>query len=147
MTEWFEDWFNTEEYLNVYRHRNEEDAKNLFDLIIKNVLLEKGSKVLDLACGAGRHSILFAKNNFDVTAVDPATIRLGREGVREMVTPIRWNNNKNDLWLKFDKSAAVSALMLGDVAGQEVQLFITGKLKDEFGKTPFMGAVVIGVVQ
>jgi cyclopropane fatty-acyl-phospholipid synthase-like methyltransferase len=70
MPNWFEEWFDTEEYLNVYRHRNEEDAKNLFNLINKNILLEKGSKVLDLACGAGRHSILFAKNGFDVTAVD-----------------------------------------------------------------------------
>ncbi len=70
MAEWFEDWFNTEEYLYVYSHRNEEDAKNFFDLITKNILIEKSSKVLDLACGAGRHSILFAKNGFDVTAVD-----------------------------------------------------------------------------
>lgn len=85
MTEWFEDWFNTEEYLNVYRHRNEEDAKNLFDLIIKNVLLEKGSKVLDLACGAGRHSILFAKNNFNVTAVDISNnlLDVGRKTAEE----------------------------------------------------------------
>lgn len=70
MAEWFEEWFNTEEYLNVYRHRNEEDAENLFSLITNNISLNTGSKVLDLACGAGRHSILFAKNGFDVTAVD-----------------------------------------------------------------------------
>ena len=70
MAEWFEDWFNSEEYLFVYRHRNEEDAQNLFNLIIKNTSLENSSKVLDLACGAGRHSILFAKNNFIVTGID-----------------------------------------------------------------------------
>ncbi len=70
MAEWFEEWFNTKEYLSVYRHRNEEDALNLYKLITKNILLAQGSKVLDLACGAGRHSILFAKNGFDVTAVD-----------------------------------------------------------------------------
>ena len=97
MTEWFEDWFNTEEYLNVYRHRNEEDAKNLFDLIIKNVLLEKGSKVLDLACGAGRHSILFAKNNFDVTAVDISDnlLNVGRKTAEELKLNI--NFIKSDL--------------------------------------------------
>jgi len=70
MAEWFEEWFNTEEYLNVYRHRNEDDAKNLFDLITRNIPIDEGSKVLDLACGAGRHSILFAKNGFDVTGID-----------------------------------------------------------------------------
>ena len=70
MADWFEDWFNSEEYLFVYRHRNEEDAQKLFNLIINNTLLEKNSKVLDLACGAGRHSILFAKNKFVVTGID-----------------------------------------------------------------------------
>ena len=91
--------------------------------------------------------VIMGADDFDTTTVDPATLRLGREGVRDMVAPIRWNYKSNDLWLKFDKRAVVNSLKLGDVAGQEVQLFITGKLKDEFGKTPFMGAVVIGVVQ
>jgi len=70
MTEWFEDWFETAEYLNVYEHRNKEDARNLFDLIIKNVKLPENAYILDLACGAGRHSILFAQNGFKVTSVD-----------------------------------------------------------------------------
>ena len=34
MAEWFEDWFDTKEYLNVYRHRNEQDAKKLINLIL-----------------------------------------------------------------------------------------------------------------
>lgn len=70
MSEWFKDWFNTEEYLFVYRNRNEKDAKKLVDLILKNTNLKKNSKVLDLACGSGRHSIFFALYGFDVTAVD-----------------------------------------------------------------------------
>ena len=91
--------------------------------------------------------VIMGADNFDVTAVDPATIRLGREGVRDMVVPLRWSNKNNDLWLKFDKRAVVNALMLGDVAVQEVQLIITGKLKNAFGKTPFMGTVSVSVVQ
>ena len=97
MAEWFEEWFNTEEYLNVYRHRNEEDAKNLFNLIRKNIVLENGSKVLDLACGAGRHSILFAKNGFDVTAVDISDnlLNVARKTAEEFKLNI--NFIKNDL--------------------------------------------------
>lgn len=68
--EWFKDWFETEEYLNVYRHRNEADAKSLISLILSNTNLNKNASVLDMACGAGRHSILFAKEGFKVTAVD-----------------------------------------------------------------------------
>jgi hypothetical protein len=91
--------------------------------------------------------VIIGADDFDATTVDPATIRLGREGVRYMVTPLRWNYKGNDLGLKFDKSAVVNDLMLGDVAGQEVQLIITGKLKNEFGKTPFMGTFDVWVNQ
>ena len=70
MSEWFEVWFNTDEYLDVYQHRNEADANALVQLILKNVNLDRNASVLDLACGAGRHSILFAKRGFKVTAVD-----------------------------------------------------------------------------
>ncbi|MDR3667122.1 MAG: class I SAM-dependent methyltransferase [Ignavibacteriaceae bacterium] len=70
MTEWFEDWFNSKEYLDVYQHRNEADAKRLFELIISNIQIPQNGKVLDLACGSGRHSLLFASKGFDVTGVD-----------------------------------------------------------------------------
>jgi cyclopropane fatty-acyl-phospholipid synthase-like methyltransferase len=70
MAEWYEDWFNTEEYLNVYRHHNEADAKKLVELILSNISLPGNSKILDMACGPGRHSILFAQRGYKVTAVD-----------------------------------------------------------------------------
>jgi 2-polyprenyl-3-methyl-5-hydroxy-6-metoxy-1,4-benzoquinol methylase len=70
MTEWFEDWFNSKEYLDVYQHRNESDAKLLFELIIKHIEIPIKGKVLDLACGPGRHSLLFARKGFDVTGID-----------------------------------------------------------------------------
>lgn len=70
MTEWFETWFNTDEYLNVYRHRNESEAAKHISFIIQNTKFEPPASVLDLACGAGRHSIIFSKKGFDVTAVD-----------------------------------------------------------------------------
>ena len=92
--------------------------------------------------------VIMGADDFDTTTVDPATIRLGREDVMymgNMVAPLRWNYKKSDLCLKFDKSAVVNALMLGDVAGQKVQLIITGNLKYEFGKVPFMGGVSVWV--
>ncbi len=70
MAEWFEEWFNTEEYLNVYRHRNDEDAEKLVRLILSNIRLNEGADIIDLACGSGRHSILFAERGYNVTAVD-----------------------------------------------------------------------------
>jgi ubiquinone/menaquinone biosynthesis C-methylase UbiE len=69
-SEWFKDWFETQEYQSVYQHRNERDAEDLVTLILTNIILNHSAKVLDMACGTGRHSILFAKKGFNVTAVD-----------------------------------------------------------------------------
>jgi len=69
-SEWYKDWFNTEEYINVYKHRNEDDAENHIKLILENVELKPQAKILDMACGAGRHAIILARRNFKVTAVD-----------------------------------------------------------------------------
>ena len=99
MSEWFEDWFSTEEYLYVYRHRNNDDAVDLFNLILKNIEIEPGAKVLDLACGAGRHSILFAKNGYDVTSVDLSEnlLNVARKSAEELMLNI--NIIKSDLRL------------------------------------------------
>jgi SAM-dependent methyltransferase len=107
MAEWFEVWFNTEEYSRIYRHRNDEDAQNLIELILNNVTLPRNAKVLDLACGAGRHSILFAKNNFDVTAVDISDVLLNiaqktAEGINLKINFINSDLRKLCLTEKFN---------------------------------------------
>ncbi len=70
MKNWFDDWFNSPEYLEVYKHRNEIDAEKHVDFILSKIKLEPCSNILDMACGAGRHSILFAKQGFNVTGID-----------------------------------------------------------------------------
>ena len=67
---WYKEWFNSENYLRVYSHRNQEEAERLVELIAKSVNLQAHSSVLDMACGAGRHAVTFAKLGFKVTAVD-----------------------------------------------------------------------------
>jgi SAM-dependent methyltransferase len=58
MTEWFEEWFG-EEYLRLYPHRDDSDAQRAVDLICRTVGLKTGWRVLDVACGAGRHARAF----------------------------------------------------------------------------------------
>jgi SAM-dependent methyltransferase len=67
---WFKDWFNSENYLKVYRHRDETEAERLVQIILDNLNLEAKSKILDMACGSGRHAIIFSNKGFDVTAID-----------------------------------------------------------------------------
>ena len=53
--DWFEEWFG-EDYLRIYQHRDEEEAESVIDLIAEHVGAHDIRAVLDLACGAGRHS-------------------------------------------------------------------------------------------
>ena len=67
---WYKDWFNSEEYLLVYEHRDSAEAEILVRLVQKDLNLAEGSSVMDMACGAGRHSIAFAQKGYKVTAAD-----------------------------------------------------------------------------
>jgi len=67
---WYQDWFNSEIYLKVYSHRDESEAERFVQLILENLNLDANSKILDMACGSGRHAIIFSKKGFDVTAID-----------------------------------------------------------------------------
>jgi SAM-dependent methyltransferase len=55
--DWFEHWFG-DEYLRLYPHRDESDAAEAIDLIAAHMHGRVVDSVLDLACGAGRHSRL-----------------------------------------------------------------------------------------
>jgi SAM-dependent methyltransferase len=58
MTEWFEEWFG-EDYLRLYPHRDDADAERAVALIRRALPFEAGWRVLDVACGAGRHARAF----------------------------------------------------------------------------------------
>jgi SAM-dependent methyltransferase len=60
-TEWFERWFG-EEYIALYPHRNVTEAEHVVALIEGILGGKKVDRVLDLACGAGRHSGILANH-------------------------------------------------------------------------------------
>lgn len=70
MGQWFEEWFESPEYLTVYKKRDDADAFELVSLILSLTNIRESSSVLDLACGAGRHSILFAERGMNVMGID-----------------------------------------------------------------------------
>ena len=67
---WFKKWFNSPLYEKLYANRNESEAKLLADLIEKKVPKSTHSKLLDLGCGRGRHSITFAGRGYQVKGID-----------------------------------------------------------------------------
>jgi SAM-dependent methyltransferase len=80
MTEWFEEWFG-EDYLRLYPHRDDADADRAVALICRTVRLQWGWRVLDVACGAGRHARAFVAAGARCTGLDLSAtlLRLARQ--------------------------------------------------------------------
>lgn len=68
--EWFKDWFASEFYLKVYKHRNNLEAESFLQFIIDDLKIEKCSRILDAACGAGRHLAFLQKKGFNAFGFD-----------------------------------------------------------------------------
>ena len=67
---WFESWFDTTYYHSLYKNRDESEAKLFVSKLVHFLSPIKGTKVLDLACGKGRHSITLNKLGMNVLGVD-----------------------------------------------------------------------------
>jgi SAM-dependent methyltransferase len=83
MTEWFEDWFG-EVYLELYPHRDEAEAARAVALLQRHGVITKGGRVLDLACGAGRHAIALAGAGTRVCGLDLSMPLLRSARVRKV---------------------------------------------------------------
>ena len=68
--EWFAEWFNTEYYHILYQDRDEDEANRFISNLISFLNIPKNSKLLDLACGKGRHSKILNSFSYDVLGVD-----------------------------------------------------------------------------
>jgi SAM-dependent methyltransferase len=78
MSEWYKDWFDTEYYNLLYSHRNFDEARIFVENITKYLELQLKSKVLDLACGEGRHSLVFYNLGMDVVGVDISQSKINK---------------------------------------------------------------------
>lgn len=78
--EWFEKWFDSPWYHVLYQERNEDEARAFIDHLLRLIHLEQGSRILDLACGRGRHARYLSRLGYEVTGLDisPSNIRHAR---------------------------------------------------------------------
>ncbi|MCL2445304.1 MAG: class I SAM-dependent methyltransferase [Oscillospiraceae bacterium] len=63
-------WYKTGWSLDMKHQTWTEDTENQVEFIIQALQLQGGERILDLACGYGRHALAFARRGFCVVGVD-----------------------------------------------------------------------------
>lgn len=78
--EWFERSFR-EDYVLVYRHRDDSAADGEIANLLERLPVKDTGRVLDLCCGSGRHSRALARRGYEVVGVDlsPVLLQLAEE--------------------------------------------------------------------
>ena len=78
---WFAHWFDSPYYHTLYKNRDEKEAQVFIDNLIDRLQIQKGSKLIDIACGKGRHASYFNSLGLDVVGTDlsPNSIASAKE--------------------------------------------------------------------
>ena len=101
---WFINWFDSPYYHILYKNRDEKEAEFFIENLVQYLNLKKRSKLLDIACGKGRH--VFVVEHEDLAAAIVLTKdRLSHEfGVLEvaqlggdLLPPNRWDSEGRDV--------------------------------------------------
>lgn len=69
-SDWFREWFDSPYYHQLYFERDEKEATAFINRLLSVLHPPASSRILDLACGRGRHSRILAEKGFDVTGID-----------------------------------------------------------------------------
>ncbi|MBS4066598.1 MAG: class I SAM-dependent methyltransferase [Chitinophagaceae bacterium] len=67
---WYRNWFNSPYYHLLYFKRDEQEAAAFIDALLLKLQPSSNAKMLDVACGRGRHSIYLASKGYFVTGID-----------------------------------------------------------------------------
>ena len=78
MKNWFATWFNTPYYHLLYKDRNQSEAEQFIQHLIKHLKPSKEAIFLDVACGKGRHSKFIHQIGFNIHGID-----LSLESIKE----------------------------------------------------------------
>lgn len=75
---WYKRWFG-EEYLELYSHRDETEAEEHVDFVERRLGGSRPRAVLDLACGAGRHTAALRRRGYRTLGIDLSLTLLARQ--------------------------------------------------------------------
>src|SRR6516164_8874790 len=77
---WFLEWFNSPYYHQLYAEHDHQEAVSFIDRLLELLVPALGSKMVDIACGRGRHARILASKGFDVTGIDLAPENIAYAG-------------------------------------------------------------------
>lgn len=68
--EWYKAWFSSPFYHKLYFEHDENEAQKFILRLLDYLKPHPGIRILDVACGRGRHSKFLAAQGFDITGID-----------------------------------------------------------------------------
>ena len=68
--QWYASWFDTPFYHILYKDRGHGEAEAFMASLTTYLNLPENGRILDLACGKGRHSVYLNSIGYDVTGID-----------------------------------------------------------------------------
>lgn len=67
---WFKEWFDSPYYHLLYKKRDDKEAIEFLTQLFNYLNIKPSAKLLDLACGSGRHSRTMAQLGYNTVGVD-----------------------------------------------------------------------------
>lgn len=67
---WYATWFNTEFYHDLYKHRDQYEARGFIEELCTNLNVISGQTALDMACGKGRHAKVLSEQGLKTIGID-----------------------------------------------------------------------------
>lgn len=105
-------------------------SQNSSDWIVRFMhLAPRGEKVLDLACGAGRHTSLFAKAGYPVLAIDHDISQLGSVAALNGVEAVSFDLEGEDAW-PFS-NASFGAIVVTNYLHRPLFPYLISSLRDD----------------
>jgi SAM-dependent methyltransferase len=101
---WFCEWFDSKYYHILYKNRDFAEAERFLSNLIEFLQPKKSAKILDLACGKGRHSVYLNSKGFEVIGVDLSknSIEEARKSANSSLSFFVHDMREPFLWQDFD---------------------------------------------
>lgn len=104
MSNWFKTFFDPE-YVSQLRDQKHKDTTREVQAVIKALRLPRGARILDVACGFGRHSYQLARRGYNVVGLDFSRAMLAearRQSLGQRLTFLRGDMRCLDFKSEFD---------------------------------------------